>query len=451
VLHSVGTLGALVQGDARVWAFAICLTHVACGARSGLRTDGADAGADARVNIGQGGHDGDLPAEAGPGPDGANDSSAPSDAGKSEPGHDGGPACAKQLALGIQHSCALQHDSSVWCWGRCDSAQCGNPANTANWGEPNLVLGGASTLTAGGDHSCALMPGGKVMCWGANNRGELGPGTSNGQSHTPLEVGGLGAGVTSIAAGVFHTCATKTDGSTWCWGWNEFGQLGNGVAGGILPVPAQVVGLPLGVVRVAGGGHHSCAISTDGQLWCWGANGYGQLGIGTTGPSIPSPQLVKALGNSVVDVALGFHHSCALRKDKTLWCWGWNNTNQLGMVGGPHDLPVQVAGLDHLVDSVVASTGHTCTVDTSGVPRCWGYNWYAQLGLGNKSLPVAEPSAVVGIGLTLEIAAGETHTCARLADDSIVCWGGDLFGQLGDGQETDVLQLEPVSVHLSCQ
>jgi alpha-tubulin suppressor-like RCC1 family protein len=196
-------------------------------------------------------------------------------------------------------------------------------------------------VALGAYHSCARKQDGTLWCWGNNAYGQLGDGTTASKS-TPVEVTAFGTTVVDVALGDFHSCARKQDGTLWCWGYNVYGQLGNGATVN-KSSPVELTALGTTVVDVALGRDHTCARKQDGTLRCWGNNYSGQLGDGTTADK-SSPVEVTALGTTVIDVALGGYHSCALKPGATLWCWGSNNSGQLGdgtTVG--KSSPVQVA------------------------------------------------------------------------------------------------------------
>jgi alpha-tubulin suppressor-like RCC1 family protein len=274
-----------------------------------------------------------------------------------------------QVALGDEHNCARNSDGTLWCWGRNDNGQLGigstiPTGNCLGASTPAQVaaLGGdVVDVSAGGNHTCARKSDGTLWCWGENDHGELGDGTTNGETcpsgsscrTSPVQVAALGANVVEVATGYNHTCARKSDGTLWCWGSNANGQLGDGTitgqscAGGYpcKPSPVQVSALGTDVVEVAAGGSyylqhlgHTCARRSDGTLWCWGSNVLGQLGDGTTGGQScsggyacsPSPTQVAALGSTVVKVTAGVLNTCARKNDGTLWCWGHNGYGQIG-------------------------------------------------------------------------------------------------------------------------
>jgi alpha-tubulin suppressor-like RCC1 family protein len=208
-----------------------------------------------------------------------------------------------QVAAGGSHTCALEDTGQVWCWGQGGNGQLGD-GTTVSSATPTLVPGldNVVQIALGIAHTCALRTNGRLRCWGWNENGQLGDGTITNRL-SPVPVPGLG-NVAQIALGLSHTCARQTNGRLLCWGDNFFGQLGDGSGTNVLtpPPPTRVLDLR-SVAEVALGGYHRCARQTNGRLRCWGWNGYGQLGDGTTTDRL-SPVPVPGLGN-VAQIALG--------------------------------------------------------------------------------------------------------------------------------------------------
>jgi len=269
------------------------------------------------------------------------------------------------------------------------------------------------------DNNPNVNPGKSEMCNGIDDN-------CNGQTDEGNVCGVAGGAGAKVSAGGYHTCAIKQDGSLWCWGRNDYGQLGDGTYSD-RTTPVQITS---GVSSVALGLYYTCAVKTDGSLWCWGDNYYGQIGDGTSGWGINKNTPVQIMSSGVSSVALGGAHTCAVRTDGSLWCWGRNDYGQLGDgTWTDKNTPVQI--MSSGVSSVALGDFHTCAVRTDGSLWCWGYNYYGQLGDGtwtNKNTPVQIMSSGVS-----SVALGGYHTCAVKTDGSLWCWGRNNYGQLGDG------------------
>jgi Alpha-tubulin suppressor and related RCC1 domain-containing proteins len=294
-------------------------------------------------------------------------------------------------------------------------------------------------IDGGTNHTCAVTVSGGAKCWGYNALGQLGDGTTT-QPTAPVNVSGLGSGVTSIAAGEYHTCAVTVSGGVKCWGYNAYGQLGDGSTTD-RTTPVNVSGLGAGVTSITAGNYHTCAIH-NGAARCWGNNGYGQLGDGTTTNPRKTFVTVSGLGSGVTSISAGQYHTCAVTASGGAKCWGNNNNGQIGDgTTTPRNTPVNVSGLTSGVTSI-SGAAHTCAVTVSGGVKCWGYNAYGQLGDGTTT-PRNTPVNVSGLasGVT-SIAVGLYHTCA-VHGGAAKCWGGNGYGQLGDGTTSD--RATPVS------
>ncbi len=242
-----------------------------------------------------------------------------------------------------------------------------------------------------------------------------------------------------VAAGGQHSCALRSDGAVFCWGSNTDGQVGDGTTTSRAR-PTRVAGLAA-ASHVAVGGSHSCAI-VAGEVWCWGQNTRGQLGDGTMVRRV-MPVRVAPIAEAT-QLSLGALHSCVRTSFGGALCWGANGTGQLGD-GSTTDrpAPTAVVGLSRGVDELSASLAHTCAVrDTRGVV-CWGSNGFGQLGDGTL-MNRSAPTPVSGLTDVAHVAAGHFQTCALTAAGSALCWGDNTDGQLGDG--TTMRRLTPVAV-----
>jgi alpha-tubulin suppressor-like RCC1 family protein len=326
--------------------------------------------------------------------------------------------------------------SGIKCWGANFAGQLGDGTNV-NRNLPTSVVGLSGVVTAlamGSEHTCAVVAG-TVKCWGANFSGQLGDGTHVNRVQ-PVGVSGLPGAVSEIAAGSEHTCAVTTSGAVWCWGANFSGQLGTG--GNVNSnVPVKVSGLPTRVMAIAAGSEHTCSAMSGGTVACWGANWGGQLGDGANA-NRSAPVVVDGLPRTVVGVVAGSEHSCALTSAGTVWCWGANFSGQLGDgTNGNRNLPVRVSGLPAGVVAVAAGSEHTCAATSRGAMTCWGANFSGQLGDGsntnrNRPVDVARLS-----GTAVAITLGSEHSCAITAGAAMGCWGANFAGQLGDGSNAN--------------
>jgi len=352
------------------------------------------------------------------------------------------------IALGEIHTCTIVN-GGVLCWGYNADGELGN-ATTYGSTNPNVtpaqVLGltsGVTSIAAGYADTCALVNG-SAWCWGYNTFGELGNASNlGGDSATPLQVSGLTSGVSAVAVGNTSSCAV-VNGSARCWGLNSYGELGNSTAlGSHTYTPLQVGGLTTGVSAIAGGSQYACAL-TNGGVQCWGWNQYGQLGNSTnSGTATPnsSPLQVLGLTTGVTALAAGTAHTCALLSGGSVQCWGENNYGQLGnsLNSGStaaNYSPVQVSGLTSGVTAISAGFGHSCAL-LNGSLKCWGWNDYGQLGnTTNSGTNTANPSPLQVSGLTSGVTAlgsgnQALHNCA-IVSGRMQCWGYNNYGELGN-------------------
>jgi alpha-tubulin suppressor-like RCC1 family protein len=345
-----------------------------------------------------------------------------------------------------RHTCALTSAGGVKCWGSNLYGQLGSDTQDTNHLTPVDVSGlssGAIAIAVGEHFTCAVTSAGGAKCWGNNKFGQVGDGTTANRP-TPVDVSGLSSGVAAIDTGLEHTCALTSTGGVKCWGNNDFGQLGDG-ASGLSPTPTNVLGLTNQGAAIAAGSFHTCALTSAGGVKCWGDNFFGQLGDGTTTDRRLTPVNVSGLSSGVMTIAAGHGHTCALTSAGGVKCWGWNGSGQLGDgTRTAHRTPVDVSGLTSGVIAIATGWNHTCALTSTGGVKCWGDNYSGQLGDGTNTDRLT-PVDVSGLtsGVTA-ITAGNRHTCAVTSAGSVKCWGDNHSGQLGDGTKTD--RLTPVDV-----
>ncbi len=365
-----------------------------------------------------------------------------------------------RAATGKHHSCRIDGNSRAWCWGQNNGGQLGSGTTTSS-NVPVAVAAVAEfenlvSISAGDGHTCAVALAGSVWCWGTNSTGQLGNGTTTTQL-VPVKVLGLTDAV-AVSAGLDYTCAVTRGGLLFCWGSNLSGQLGDGTTTSSTKPGGRVLNLTT-AVAVAAGTDHTCAVTSAGQVWCWGSGEAMRL---NGAPTTSTPVQIALPGSPapvVKDVAINNRssqaHTCVVTTDGGLWCWGDNNNGQVRL---PASLPVgvtQVTGLPP-VTQVSAGAQYTCastTNATTGAPEawCWGQNNVGQLGNGSTSNGATAPGKVLSpSGMTggIELSASAAHTCARVVDNAIWCWGSTTNGKLGDGvsYSTNAVVTSPVRV-----
>lgn len=336
------------------------------------------------------------------------------------------------VVSGTYHSCALTTAGGVKCWGYNADGELGDgtTTNAAYAVDVSGLSSGVVSIVAGDEYSCALTVSGGVKCWGGNSHGELGNGTTTASS-TPIDATGLTSGVAAIAAGEGHTCALTVGGGMKCWGINTYGQLGDGTRVD-RSTAVDVGGLTSGIAALAVGGLHTCALTTSGGAKCWGLNQYGEVGNGSTFDS-PIAVDVSGLTSGVAAISAGYSHTCALTTSGGTKCWGFNGAGQLGDgTTTDRETAVDVIGLTNGVTKISAGYSHTCALDSSGATMCWGDNFLSKLGDGTFAYSYSS-TAIDTNYLTSGIAAisaGGDHSCVlTMPAGGAKCWGS--YGGLG--------------------
>ena len=341
------------------------------------------------------------------------------------------------VSAGGEHTCAIRADKNLWCfgqnaWGEMGDHSLGDrfiPTPVDRISIWKLITDG------GGNHDCAITRQQALWCWGLNDHGQVGDGATTTRT-LPLLIGT--ALWTTVTGGEGYTCGIQDDRSLWCWGANGKGQLGNGTRTDA-HAPVQV-GTDTDWASVSPGPTHTCALKTDKSLWRWGANADGEVGDGSTSLR-KSP--VKVGTSSWTTVSAGGRFTCGTQTGGTLWCWGFNDQGEVAQPpnSGAQITPTQVGTLTTWVQ-VDSATDHSCAVRTDLTLSCWGNNVSGDLGndSAESDSPVAIPQKIWTRAITFD-----SMSCAWKTDDTMACWGNDTIGQLGDGSPVPS-RVGPVSV-----
>jgi len=345
------------------------------------------------------------------------------------------------ISAGDVGTCGVTTAGTAFCWGANLFGKLGDGTNNLYSNVPVAVSGmlAFQSVSAGQNHHCGVTDTGAAYCWGRGLEGQLGNGTLT-NSNVPVAVSGM-LRFRSVSAGTSHSCGLTDTKAAYCWGKNFAGELGDGTTTDS-SVPVAVSDPASGAVTwesVSAGSNHSCGVTTTGAVYCWGINFVGQLGNGTVMNS-NVPVAISDPGSGPVtwaSVSAGSNYSCGVTTAGTAFCWGHNGFGQLGDgTNTDSNVPVAVSGAAVAWVLVSAGAGPTCGVTTTGEAFCWGNNSFGQLGDGtttNSNVPVALSSM-----LTFQsVSAGNTHSCGVTAVETGYCWGLNNNGQLGDGTVTN--------------
>jgi alpha-tubulin suppressor-like RCC1 family protein len=363
------------------------------------------------------------------------------------------------------HTCGLRTDGTAWCWGFGTSGERGDGTlNSLAYPVPVVTTGVTGTtwtsISTGYTHTCGVRDDKSAWCWGDNSYGALGNNNTNDEL-TPVQVkdsaGGTGwTDWSEVTAGAMFTCGVRIDGTAWCWGRGDAGQIGANTSVTSSPLPVRVGSgatlfsdwVHVVPVDVGGANGHACGVRANGTAWCWGDNTSGKLGDNTT-TARPAPVQVKdSSGTTVwsdwVEITLrGNGNSstgatCGRRSGGTVWCWGQNMPLVPTQIGTATDwIKVDAGGSDSV-------SGSACGIRADKTAWCWGSNWHGQLGNGMTStgtmttIPTQVVSDTGGAGWSdwEQIIAGDSASCGIRTGGLLYCWGEGAGGQLGNGAIT---------------
>ncbi|HKJ00611.1 MAG TPA: RCC1 repeat- and reductase domain-containing protein [bacterium] len=356
------------------------------------------------------------------------------------------------FSAGVGVSVALKSDDTLWSWGLNSKGQLGDGTTTSSSVPVQEITGSSDwvAVSAGGDmavnwgHTVALKTDGTVWNWGTNTHSELGLVGPTSSSSPVQESSGANDWV-AVSAGGYHTMALKANGTIWSWGWNLYGQLGDGTTT-TSAVPVQEATGATDWVAISCGYRYSAALKSDGSLWLWGLNNVGQLGDGTlTQRNVPTQE--ASLATNWVRVSTGAYapnpHTVALKSDGSLWAWGYNALGQLGD-GTTTNSSVPIREATNANDWVDLSGARdqTSALKSDGSAWDWGGNTNGEIGDGtttNSFAPVEENTFSLN---WIAIHGGSGYTMALKADGTLWAWGKNGTGELGDGTTTN--RLNPV-------
>ena len=356
------------------------------------------------------------------------------------------------IQTGSDHNCAWTEIGSVICWGMNDVGQLGTGWGQNSWDadfslKPSSVSLAsdevAEQVIVGDGHSCIILSIEYPLCWGDNSRGQIGD-YSTFDSYAPMDVGFDGlVRVNAIEMGFRHVCSLSNsglsnNGTVHCWGANDKGQVSSDIGNDQISPVLVIDGSSDPIVSLASSpnSRHTCALSLNGNVYCWGENENGQLGRNSTQNSATPIKVEFPNDETMQAIDINSDNTCSLSEHGDLFCWGSNSFGQLG-VGTLDDSPTPMKVLfdsNSIISSFVLSWDHACALDIKNTMYCWGANDFAQLGDGTteKRLRPVEPSFPVGT-TAIEIYAEGWRTCALLSDGKLMCWGSNSVGEIGDG------------------
>ena len=338
-------------------------------------------------------------------------------------------------AAGSFHTCGIKKDGALLCWGENESGQLGT-RDLVEWPYPRGVTGGEWMTVAAGSYvdagnTCAIRTDGTLWCWGDNASVQYGNGGVR-SAHEPVRAASTDFAWTDLSLATYHACGLAAT-RLYCWGEQRLFVLGKAATGSTYPMLVTPPAGADGWSAVAAGTLHTCAIThPDGALYCWGSNRGGQLGDGTFIDTITPVRVApgtqwRAIATSSY-VSQG--NTCGIQSDGSLWCWGDNGYGQVGD-GSKDDQGRPVRVSERTWATVTLGGLHTCAIDTAGALWCWGSNKTGQLGLQDYDTDRRTPVRVDDAADWMSVSAGGGHTCALKTSGTLYCWGENDGGQLG--------------------
>ncbi len=367
----------------------------------------------------------------------------------------------KSISAGASYTCVIASDNNAYCWGAGASGRLGNSA-VANSLVPVAVSKAGvlsnlsiNVISAGTNTTCVIASDNNAYCWGEAGYGQLGNGSTTDQT-VPVAVSKTGVlngiSLKNISSGSEYgsgsTCAISLDDKAYCWGYNLFGQLGNNsLTNSLVPISVDNSG-PLNgkeIISISNGNGNTCAVTSEGNIYCWGYRLYGQLGYGELGHS-KTPVTISEMGaysgKTINKINAGTDHTCVIASDNNAYCWGQGSSGRLGngsSLINPIPTAVSKSGYfsDKSINDLSTGVNHSCAIASDNNAYCWGEAGYGQLGNGSttdRTTPVPVTATGALLGLTIKaISVGSTHTCAIASDNNAYCWGYNSTGQLGNG------------------
>lgn len=348
------------------------------------------------------------------------------------------------VSAGVQHTCAINAAQNLYCWGDASRGQIGDGTSGDGHtrGTPTRVggVGVWASVSAGGQHTCGITEASNLYCWGRNDFGQVGDGTQDDRP-TMKRVGGVGVWI-AVSAGGFHTCGITEAKNLYCWGRNYNGEIGDGTSGNNRLALTRIGGAGVWS-QVSLGDQSSCGITTADNLYCWGWNQEGQIGDGTK----EDKHALTRIGGAGVWASIApstTYHTCGITLAKNLYCWGNNAAGQIGdgTTGTDRVVPTKVGG-SGVWSAADGGIYHSCGITSARNLYCWGNNSRGQIGDGTTRTFQLAMKRVGGSGVWARLATGSEHTCGITVGKNLYCWGHNQYGQIGDGSTEGFGQVRP--------